>query len=304
MSNQRYAELESGYELPKIPLVTRVFRPKITTEEDLRKGLLAGDIHDDATAIHYGYRGGLVNGQLVFGYLARGLVAYFGSAWLASGRMEVHFLRPLYENDEILCSYRVTERQDSGDGEWVHMELTAHNGEGKQCALGSASFPLGGAPSLTREPSYVTGALGGDSRPIPPLMPGNVALNVPFKPRLIEDSSSENDAYVKRVGDPLPIYQRFVHPGLLTTWHGWILGEDGAQFDTHALGPIVQVSFSLEHFGPALAGCPYTAYGAFTQDYHRKRGDYHVVESAVYNESNSCVARAMVTTIYNLVRNT
>src|SRR6266852_2573003 len=59
-------------------------------------------IHDDRVAAEYGFRGGLVPGVTVYGYMTVPVVTHFGEAWLAGGAMEIRFLQPVYEGQEIL----------------------------------------------------------------------------------------------------------------------------------------------------------------------------------------------------------
>ena len=46
-------------------------------------------IHDDAVAAEYGFRGGLVPGVTVYGYLASAALEHFGEKWLESGADEL-----------------------------------------------------------------------------------------------------------------------------------------------------------------------------------------------------------------------
>src|ERR1700704_1967297 len=59
-------------------------------------------IHDDRVAAEYGFRGGLVPGVTVYGYMTVPMVTHLGEAWLGTGAMEVRFLQPVYEGQEIV----------------------------------------------------------------------------------------------------------------------------------------------------------------------------------------------------------
>ncbi len=286
MSNRRYGELVPGYELPE-------FRLKITNTSD-------SGIHDDATASSYGYRGGLVPGNTVYAHMSRGLVGYFGSAWLASAQFQVRFARPLYEGDEITCKYVVTERVEDATGERVLFDFTAENGGGESCARGSGSLLLGESPAPPGELSFVTAARRGELPQIPPITPGDVALNLAFEPQHIQDSTESNDAYLERVGDPLPIYQRFVHPGCLLRWTTHAERALRARPGSEDLGPAVHTAYAVENFGPALAGRQYTVYGTFIEDYNRKGNDYYTTDTVICDEEGAAVARVQMTTIYHL----
>ena len=58
-------------------------------------------IHDDAIAARYGFRGGLVPGVTVYGYLAMAALDHFGEVWLDRGTMSVRFRDPVYDGEEV-----------------------------------------------------------------------------------------------------------------------------------------------------------------------------------------------------------
>jgi len=61
-------------------------------------------IHDDRIAAQYGFRGGLVPGVTVYGYLAAAVLGHFGEQWLRRGAMDVRFHQPVYEGDEVIVT--------------------------------------------------------------------------------------------------------------------------------------------------------------------------------------------------------
>lgn len=63
-------------------------------------------IHADATAAAYGFRGGLVPGVTVYGYLAAAAVEHFGAEWLSHGAMDLRLKQPVYDGDELAISVR------------------------------------------------------------------------------------------------------------------------------------------------------------------------------------------------------
>lgn len=58
-------------------------------------------IHSDDIAAKYGFKGALVSGVNVFGYLTQPLVKTFGCEFLDRGMMDVLFMKPAYQ-DELL----------------------------------------------------------------------------------------------------------------------------------------------------------------------------------------------------------
>lgn len=77
------------------PTTYRVRARNTATESENR-------IHDDATAAQYGFRGGLVPGVTVYGYLTVPVVERFGLTWLERGSMHVKFVQPVYQGDEVV----------------------------------------------------------------------------------------------------------------------------------------------------------------------------------------------------------
>jgi len=58
-------------------------------------------IHDDSVAADYGFRGGLVPGVTVYGYMAAAVIEHFGPDWLEHGAMDVRFHQPVYDGDQV-----------------------------------------------------------------------------------------------------------------------------------------------------------------------------------------------------------
>jgi acyl dehydratase len=56
-------------------------------------------MHNDDTAPKYGFRGGLVPGVGVYGYMAPLMAAAFDPDWLTRGHAEVRFLKPVYDGE-------------------------------------------------------------------------------------------------------------------------------------------------------------------------------------------------------------
>ena len=91
-------------------------------------------IHDDRTASAYGFRGGLVPGVTVYGYLTVPVVERYGADWLARGGMRVRFLQPVYEDEEVGVVL-------SGN------DVTASRTDGTVCATGEIFWPEDAPPS-------------------------------------------------------------------------------------------------------------------------------------------------------------
>ena len=59
-------------------------------------------IHDDRVAAAYGFRGGLVPGVTVYGYMVPAIVDRFGRGWIEHGGISVRFHSPCYEGETVV----------------------------------------------------------------------------------------------------------------------------------------------------------------------------------------------------------
>jgi len=94
-------------------------------------------MHDDAFAQRLGFRGGLVPGAAVYGYMAVLPERRWGAAWRAGGTMSARFVKPFYDGEEVTVSA-------AGDGDVLDLE--ARNPEGQVCATGRATAAAADAP--------------------------------------------------------------------------------------------------------------------------------------------------------------
>jgi acyl dehydratase len=63
-------------------------------------------IHDDRVAAQYGFRGGLVAGSTVYGYMAAPIAASMPE-WLERGSMKLRLIEPFYDGDEVVVRTEV-----------------------------------------------------------------------------------------------------------------------------------------------------------------------------------------------------
>src|SRR5205809_3956790 len=61
-------------------------------------------IHDDQVASSLGFRGGLVPGVTVYGYMIPPVLEIFGLRWIESGGMNMRFFSPCYEGETVASS--------------------------------------------------------------------------------------------------------------------------------------------------------------------------------------------------------
>ncbi len=121
-------------------------------------------IHDDQVAAQYGFRGGLVPGVTVYGYMTAPLVEH-APEWLEHGSMKIRFLEPFYEGDEVVVRSEIAD-----DGS---IRIAAERADGPVCATAVASTARTTAPQPLPYPEQPLPR----ERPVPArynLVPGTV----------------------------------------------------------------------------------------------------------------------------------
>lgn len=74
-------------------------------------------IHDDRVAAAHGFRGGLVPGVAVYGYMVPAILEHWGDEWMARGGISVRFLAPCYEGETVIArchDSNVTAEKEDG----------------------------------------------------------------------------------------------------------------------------------------------------------------------------------------------
>jgi hypothetical protein len=110
-------------------------------------------VHDDAFARRLGYRGGLVPGAAVYGYMAVLPDQRWGELWRTGGTMSARFLLPFYDGEEVTVT-----AAESDDG----LDLEARNPGGELCATGRAA--LGFTEPAPRADAYPVADLAPEPR--------------------------------------------------------------------------------------------------------------------------------------------
>jgi acyl dehydratase len=161
-------------------------------------------IHSDDVAKQYGFRGALVGGVQVSGYLSYPMVKTFGAEWLSRGTADVRFLKPAYH------------------GDWLSIESAADPAADRSFTVGASNEAgelLAILDTSAKERSIDARAdiLPADANP-PRVEVSWDALevDVPWAAIHWQPDWEENLGYCERANDDLPIYSEGeappVHP--------------------------------------------------------------------------------------------
>ncbi|AZQ68430.1 hypothetical protein EF888_15605 [Silicimonas algicola] len=93
-----------------------------------------GTSHEDETARRMGFRAALLPGVFVYGHATRIALTGWGEDWLARGRAQVRFRRPVYNGDPLVVTRGELEREENG---WTAEVAVAHAETGEVVLAGS-----------------------------------------------------------------------------------------------------------------------------------------------------------------------
>jgi len=230
-------------------------------------------IHDDATAAAYGFRGGLVPGITVYGYLTVPVVRRFGRDWLERGGMRVRFLQPVYKGEEVAV-------------EWAGEAVAARRQDGTVCAEGEVFWPQTAPPSFAEYPELPLPAERPSASPAS-LAPGRILGAVRTT------LSLPDDAFLTLQDETLPIYREgMLHPAALLSLSNQVLIQNVK------LGPWIHVSSELRNFSLAWDGDDLAARGRVAECFERKGHRLVVLEIAVVADAARLVQHVRHTAIY------
>lgn len=158
-------------------------------------------IHADDVARRFGFRGGLVPGATVYGYLSHALLEALGPGWVAHGVTHARFVAPCYDGDDLLVSV-----------DPPRFEVTS--GE-RTCVVGSAALCRDGAGGLDIPLIPPAPVPAPEDRP--PAGEHSLALGRVLGSVVLATDWPAAAAYLERLGEPSAMYaaEGIVHPGLL-----------------------------------------------------------------------------------------
>ncbi len=199
-------------------------------------------IHSDETARRYGFAGALVPGVTLYAYVTHSIVEGLGPAWLARGTVNVKFVKPVQEGEELTVTGAITEREVSG----VSASVTGRTASG-ECVVASVTLPAG-LPTPVNPTLYGAAPLPAER---PPVSREHLAsLTTLGTPEAVYDAACAAE-YVERVSDTLGLYQggaAWVHPAF------FLQQANRALRDNVQVSPWIHVSSVVRHLGGARVG--------------------------------------------------
>lgn len=243
-------------------------------------------IHDDRIAAQYGFRGGLVPGVTVYGYLAAAVIAHFGEhtgkAWLSRGAMDVRFHQPIYEGDEAI----VTLAADLNSPGRVRVNVAVSGGERASAVAWlnepnetqeihetsdepASALPLRSHPTpapVRRAPTVETLAPGTVLTPLSqPLDLAQSRISAPLDPAIVGPENAPG---------------RFAHPAVLLALANEIFVKN------YELGPWIHSASEIRNFSAVRDG-EHICTSARVADRFERKGHEFVVLNVVISAGDA-----------------
>ena len=248
-------------------------------------------IHDDTVAASYGFRGGLVPGVTVYGYMTVPIVARFAHDWLERGSMQVKFHQPFYEGEEVSVQAEV-----DWDSEPVKVTVIAQREDGTVCATGLATVNDSsrwlGEPRLEEYP--VADLPVPEARP-----PASRETCVPGKVlgTLNErvDLKGAGSGFLQRIDERLDLYRGgsgVAHPAMLLGMANHVLMHN------FELGPWIHTASDLINLSLARDGEEITVRGRVADCYERKGHEFVALNLLLVADGERIVQQVRHTAIY------
>jgi hypothetical protein len=156
-------------------------------------------IHEDDLARQYGFKGGLVPGVTMYGWMTHPVVEALGAAWLEGGTFETGFAKPIYYEEPAVIRATVGAKTDDS----VKIDVAAHNSAGEVCGTATMWLERGPRPSPPLASEYAVA-------PVPSERPRVTrehleGLKVLGTPELDVSAKTAAD-FITRFDETLPIY--------------------------------------------------------------------------------------------------
>jgi acyl dehydratase len=244
----------------------------------------ANKIHDDEAAQAMGYRAALVPGNAVYSYAAEAIVAALGPQWADRGGVELRFVRPVHEGDELRVQVR---RLD----ETSDVAVSVLDPAGKTAARGRAwvASESSEAPAAERYPA-------GEPPTEPPPFHEPLVLDLDHLGSIDESTEpGEIHDYLESIGDDRTDAALVVPSGYVAHMYAPLMSANFRR-DT----PSVHVSTRLQHYRAVTPGERLSVRGRVESLYGRKGSRYYALDMAWVDESGAVVAVALHTAIYRL----
>lgn len=246
-------------------------------------------IHSDDVARRHGFRGGLVPGVTVYGYVVTGLLRLpgFGEEWAARGEASVRFRSPCYEGDEVEVVFEPDPESgarvvgvDVRVGEMLCVNGTAGVPDEAEAPPGrSAPWAAGPAPERASRPAASEETLAAGT------VLGTIGLRT--DPEAVA-------RYLEGIRAPELEGRSTIHPGMLLEGANWVLSSNVV------LPPWIHVGSEIHHYRPIAVGEPLEVAARVEREWQHDRGNRFVELDVAWLAEHELVATGRHVAIWRL----
>lgn len=237
-------------------------------------------IHSDEVARRHGFRGGLVPGVTVYGYVATALLGRpgFGDDWAGRGEASVRFRSPCYDGDSV----EVELAHVDVDAGAACVDIEVRVGEAV-CVTGRASVPVEAEAPPGRSVPWAAGpAPAREDRP--PASPETLAAGTVLGTIPVATDTDAVTAYLDRIGALELAGRDVIHPGLLLEGANWVLSSNVV------LPPWIHAGSDIRHYRPVSVGEPLEVAARVEREWQHDRGHRFVELDVAWNCDGGLVA--------------
>lgn len=249
---------------------------------------ISNPIHSTEIAAQYGFRGALVGGVTVYGWLTPPIIEVLGERWLRDGWADVRFRRPTFPGDLM------TARAEMGSDGTASVAML--NPDGVPTIEGAAG--TGKAPWF----DDLTAPSGRPAETKPDEVPTLTLETAPagelLRPMAVPWSEADASGYAEHLQKDTS--GQFNGPGALAH-PGWIAARMTPLLKhSYSYGPSIHIRTQVQHLAPALAGQTFTMEGQFLRAY--EQNGHHVAEldGSLMSQTGEELARLRHTTIFRI----
>jgi len=249
---------------------------------------ISNPIHSTEVAAKYGFRGALVGGVTVYGWLTPVILEVLGERWLTDGWADVRFRRPVFPGDEL------TARAQRGNGEMAEVSMLLEDGDG--VIVGTAG--LGQAPWSAELEMPSRRAAEPRPKEMPYLTLETAPRDVDLRPMPVPFSVEEATAYATNLQRDES--GRFAGEGALVH-PGWIAARMTPLLKhSYDYGPSIHTRTQVQHLASAKAGQEFTVAGHFIAAHEEKGHHVAVLDGVLLGEDGTELAKLRHSTIFRI----
>ena len=249
-------------------------------------------MHDEAAAKALGFKGAVVPGVTIYGYISHLLLTHFGDQWLATGYSQVRFRQPVIAGEQLELRGELSE---GPQGEIMSVEV--RNAEGVITTTGKGGMGSDAVSAfhsdgvLVDKPFPAQRSASGPKWPPTEESFRNESLLRSFTANFTPE---EQHQFRQEMRDEHEIYARYLHPA-------WLLRQANIIVDRNvAVGAWIHTESEVSNLGLAPLDAPIEVRAEVVDLFERKNNHFVDLDVLILSVSKTekPILRALHRAIY------